>query len=352
MLIKTTILIRILLITSLIHMAACTSPAYWLQAARGHLQIMQQRESIDMLAKTATDETSKNLFKQLIEIREFATNELLLPDNQSYKTYVELERDYVTWVVFAARPFSLQPKLWCFWVAGCVPYRGYFEKSHAVNFSSKLKQQGYEVYVAPVPAYSTLGWFKDPVLSSMVSGNNVSMAEHIFHELAHQKLYIKNDTALNEAFATALAQLGTERWLRMSNQTELLSAYQHNNLYLRQFYQVISDLRTRLRTIYQSSQDHYNKQQQKQHALKHYHTEMTTLLQSAQLYDQYGSWFLEDVNNARLNAFATYQNLVPQFINLFHNCDKKLANFYRSVEGLRGLKMQQRRTQLENSLCR
>lgn len=313
---------------------------------------MQQRESIDVLAKTATDETSKKLFKQLIEMREFATNELLLPDNQSYMTYVELDRDYVTWVVFAARPFSLQPKLWCFWVAGCVPYRGYFEKSRALDYSLKLKRQGYEVYVASVTAYSTLGWFKDPVLSSMVSDNKVSTAEYIFHELAHQKLYIKNDTAFNEAFATAVAELGTVRWLQMSNQTELLPAYQQNNLYMRQFYQVIDDLRTRLKTIYQSSQNHYKKQQQKKLAVNHYQSEMTAKLKSAQLYDQYKPWFLEDVNNARLNAFATYQNLVPQFINLFHNCDEKFAGFYQAVEGLRSLKMQQRRTQLENSQCR
>ena len=187
-------------------------------------------------------------------IREYASNQLALPDNKSYTQYVELNRDNVTWVVFAAPELSLQAKTWCFLIVGCVPYRGYFQEEKADKFAQQLIDQGLDVYIAPVTAYSTLGWFSDPVLSTMLNKGLTTTAEYIFHELAHQEVYIKNDSDFNEAFATAVAQAGVQHWLRNENRTERLATYEASIIKKNILYAKIKEHRNTLENIY-SSQD-------------------------------------------------------------------------------------------------
>ena len=357
MLLNKTILTRILLITSLLLVSSCSSIGYLAHTSSGHLQLMAKRQAItDVIQDENTAQEKKQHLTAALRMREFASRELLLPENKSYTSFVELERDYVTWVVFASEEFSLQAKQWCFWVAGCVPYRGYFDKSKAEAFSVNLINQGYEVYIAPVPAYSTLGWFSDPLLSSMITRGQLVTAEYIFHELAHQKLYLKNDSQFNEAFATAVAQIGVEQWLayenkQSENRQAAIDQYQLSKQYKQKIYQIISKFREQLEEIYQSSEAVEQKRNKKAKAYDQYKQHMSEQLKSWQKYQAYRVWLLDGINNAKLNAYATYYELVPSFIALYKQCDNNWQRFYQVVKSLEGLEKMQRREFLSNGSC-
>ncbi len=352
MVVRKSIFTQILLGISLLQISACSSFGYLLHTSSGHLQMMSQRQSIQSLIESeATDADDKKALAEVLQIRKFASEKLLLPDNKSYTSYVNLERDYVTWIVFAAQPLSLDAKNWCFWIVGCVPYRGYFDYDKAVDFSIQLRQQGYETYLAPVPAYSTLGWFSDPVLSSMLNRGRVVTAEYIFHELAHQQLYIKNDASFNEAFATAVGQLGTSYWLADNGKQDTLQRYLKANQHKQEIYRIVSDLRMQLQKIYQSAIDDNSKQDLKQQALTGYQQLMAEQLEAWNRYDQYKDWLLNDINNAKLNAFSTYRDLVPLFVDLYERCNKKFDKFYHAVESMRAVEQQQRVKQLASMQC-
>jgi len=344
-------LTRFILLLCLLQVSACSSLSYLFHTSSGHLQVMSQRQSIEALIEDdATESDDKKALQDVLRIREFASHELSLPNNKSYTSYVALNRDYVTWAVFAAEPYSLQAKTWCFIVVGCVPYRGYFSHQKALDFSLQLQQQGYETYVGPVPAYSTLGWFSDPVLSSMLNHGQVATAEYIFHELAHQQLYIKNDPSFNEAFATAVGQLGVSRWLIAEGKQNTLENYIDLNDNKIEIYEIIGNLRKQLTDIYLSDDISF-KQTHKEKALKTYHRVMTEKLNSWGRYDQYKKWLLEDINNAKLNAFSTYRKLVPQFLALYERCGNSLNKFYSTIDNMKALDKQQRLEQLKNGQC-
>jgi len=190
-----------------------------MQAARGQLDVMSKREPIDKLIEAPdTPEELAARLRLVSEARQFAIDELLLPDNDSYRSYADLGRDYVVWNVFAAPEFSLDPKTWCFPIAGCVAYRGYFSEDAARRKADQLAEDGLDVAVGGVPAYSTLGRFDDPVLNTMMHWEDADLVATIFHELAHQVLYVKNDSAFNESFATTVEEIGIERWLTSRDQ--------------------------------------------------------------------------------------------------------------------------------------
>jgi predicted aminopeptidase len=203
----------------LICLTAATLPGcgvlYVAQAARGQWQVMHARQPIDKVI--ASDRTAPQLRDRLTEVRaarDFASRELALPDNGSYRSYADLERPYVVWNVVAAPEFSVNPRRWCFPIAGCVAYRGYFKEEKARQFADSLAKEGFDTYVGGVAAYSTLGKFKDPVLNTMLGYGDDELAAIIFHELSHQLIYVANDSEFNEAFATAVEQAGLERWLK------------------------------------------------------------------------------------------------------------------------------------------
>ena len=314
--------------------------------------MMGQRQAIDELIKSDnTDPNEKIALKEVLQIRKFASSDLLLPDNNSYTSYVELDRDYVTWAVFAAESLSLNAKTWCFLVVGCVPYRGYFSQDKAWQFTQQLQAKGYDTYIAPVPAYSTLGWFSDPLLSSMLGRGSIITAEYIFHELAHQKLYIKNDTAFNEAFATAVGQIGVEKWLVSKGMDKSLQNYLNANQNKHEIYQIIDTLKQQLQDIYQSSADNEQKLTLKDIALDEYRQTMTKQLQAWNKLQQYQSWLLDDMNNAKLNAFSTYRDLVPLFIDLYQRCNEDIAKFYQVVDRMRVLDKNLRIKHLQDAQC-
>src|SRR5688572_22417199 len=199
---------------------------YLVQAARGQMQLMNERRPIPQVV--ADPDTSETLRAKLMEVgaaRDFASEVLGLPENGSYRSYADLGRSYVVWNVVATPEFSVEPKRWCFPVAGCVAYRGYFSEAAAKKFAAKLRSQGYDVVVGGVPAYSTLGRFADPVLNTMLGYGDVDLAAIIFHELSHQVVYIPGDSAFNEAFAVAVEQAGLQRWLAFRGRSGELERY-------------------------------------------------------------------------------------------------------------------------------
>src|SRR5215472_6465627 len=193
---------------------AAMSGCYYVQAATGEYRLLHARVPIPALvADPKTPATLRARLEEVRASREFASRELGLPDNGSYRSYADIGRPFVVWNVVAAPEFSLQPKRWCFPVAGCVAYRGYFQERRARNLALELQARGFDVVVEGVPAYSTLGRFADPVISSMLRYDDDELAATIFHELAHQLIYVKNDSEFNEAFATTVEEVGLTRWL-------------------------------------------------------------------------------------------------------------------------------------------
>lgn len=334
-------------------LTACSTLGYLAHSSSGHLKLMSDRQSISSLIDDEqVDQAQKNKFKSILTMREFATSQLRLPDNKSYTSYVDLDRDYVTWVVFATPPLSLQAESWCFWVVGCVPYRGYFDQDKAQQFANQLKRQQLEVYVAPVPAYSTLGWFSDPVLSSMLERGELVTAEYIFHELAHQQLYIKNDTSFNEAFASAVGQLGVIAWLKAENKPAELKRYLQSAQEKQQLYIIVEDFRQQLAEIYNLLLTESEKLRLKKEAFVSYEKRVVNKLEQWGKLEIYRQWLLEDMNNAKLNAFSTYQALVPEFITLFETCNESFEQFYRVIESTQQLSNQQRVEFLQQAKCR
>ena len=218
------------------------------------MAVMAKRHSIARLATDPTTPEALRLRLATVEqIRRFSVLHLGLPDNGSYRSYADLERDFVVWNVFASPEFSLQPLRWCYALVGCLNYRGYFKRRDAVKFASKLRAQGHDVFVGGVAAYSTLGWFKDPVLNTMLRWDDARLAEVIFHELAHQKLYVRGDTPFNEAFATAVAKIGVERWLEKDMATTVRQRFKQDQRHERAFVDLVLATRSRLKDLYASA---------------------------------------------------------------------------------------------------
>src|ERR1700730_16357908 len=231
--------------------AACTllsgcGTRYLMQAASGQWQVLRQRVPIDtLLADPRTPPALRAHLEEVRGAREFASRELGLPDNGSYRSYADIGRPYVVWNVVAAPEFSVRPKRWCFPIAGCVAYRGYFREQRAREFAASLAVRGFDVSVDGVPAYSTLGKFADPVLSSMLRYGDDELAPTIFHELAHQLLYVRDDSEFNEAFATTVEGAGLERWLTHQRDSQRLQPLRARQAHAAEFVSLLAQSRPR-----------------------------------------------------------------------------------------------------------
>jgi len=293
-------------------MSGCAAPYYW-QAIGGQIELLRKREPIEeVIADPATDPKLKSTLARVETMRRFAVDELLLPDNDSYTTYVALDRPYVVWNVVAAEEFSVDPKRWCFPFAGCVAYRGYFDKAKAERFAMKLAEDGFDISSGGSTAYSTLGYFDDPVLSTMVAGGDQYVASLLFHELAHQRLYVKDDSEFSESFAMVVEELGTERWLSEHATPADLERYRTRRQRREQFGELIAVQQTRLRALYASGAPPEQLRDEKQRAFetlrREYETLKTTTWQGNADYD---AWFAQPLNNATLASVATYTRWVP-----------------------------------------
>jgi len=322
------------------------------QAVRGHMNLMSKRQPIEeVLLAPDTDEDLQRQLQLVVEARAFASSRLDLPDNDSYTTYVSLDRDYVVWNVFAAPEFSVQPRQWCFPVAGCVVYRGYFAEAGATAYADKLAAQGFDVYVGGVAAYSTLGRFDDPVLSTMMSWDDDQLVAILFHELAHQRLYIKDDSQFNEGFATAVEELGMARWFADRDDAAGLAGFELKRERSQAFNLLLATTRERLAEIYRSGEDKQVMAQRKTQEFEDLAQRYQALRRSWNGYAGYDRWFASPVNNARLIPVSTYGRLVPAFRALFRNSGEDFAAFYAACEELADLPPAQRQAALDALLA-
>jgi predicted aminopeptidase len=311
------------------------SGCYYLQAAQGQLSLAAKRQPIPKVIQTPeTPEKLRARLNYVLEVREFASAQLALPNNDSYRSYVDVGRPFVLWNVFATQEFSVEPKRWCFPIAGCVVYRGYFHESAAESYASRLRNKGYDAAIGGVPAYSTLGHFDDPVVSTMMPWGDAQLAATIFHELAHQVVYAKDDTAFNEAFASTVEEVGIQRWLAQAGRDGELAAWQTQERRAAQFHALLLATRERLQVLYATAlprDEMYYRKQQEFGRLKY---EYTLLKHEWHGYRGYDHWFDRPLNNADLVPTATYETCVPGFKRLLDSVQGDLPQFYSSVKEL------------------
>jgi predicted aminopeptidase len=289
----------------------CAIPYYW-QAVGGQIELLRKRTPIEKLVEDPKiDASLKDTLRRVIEMRRFAVEELALPDNDSYTTYVALDRSYVVWNVVAAREFSVEPERWCFPFAGCVAYRGYFDRADAERFAAKLAAEGLDTHSGGSSAYSTLGYFDDPLLSTMVGGGEQYIAGVLFHELAHQKLYIKDDSELSEAFASVVEEYGAERWLTSHAPPEDLARYRARRVRREEFGSLIAAQQERLRGIYAQAAPEEMLRAEKRQAFEQLQSDYRALKARWGGVGDYDGWFAQPQNNASLASVATYTRWVP-----------------------------------------
>jgi predicted aminopeptidase len=321
---------------------------YVMQAASGEWHVMQARQPIaQVIADPKTAPALRARLTLVSEAREFASRELALPDNQSYRTYADIGRDYVVWNVVATPEFSVVPRHWCFPVAGCVSYRGYFHESAARKFATEMAGQGYDVAIDPVPAYSTLGKFADPVLSSMLRYGDDELVATIFHELAHQLLYVKDDSAFNEAFATTVEDAGLERWLLQHGSTQRMQAFRDDAAREAQFLKLLANARAQLAALYASGATPAQMRARKQQVLAALGDEIHGFEKREHVtYPLYDEWIAAGLNNARLASVATYYDCVPGFKRLLAKEHGDLPAFYAAARALAKLPRKERHQML------
>ena len=329
-------------------LGGCASVGYYTQSVTGHLGLMARARPVETVI--AAPETAPRLAERLrtaLGIREFASDALGLPANASYHRYVDLERRYVVWNVVAAPELSLEPRRWCFPVAGCLSYRGYFAESDATEYAGALASEGWDVTVAGVRAYSTLGWFDDPLLSSMTALPEYALAGIVFHELAHQRLYVPGDTEFNESFAVVVERAGVRRWIDAAGRPGLGGRYRVAAERRAAFLDMVRDTRRSLEAVYASSGTDAEKRAAKARAFERLRSRYAALRATWTSGPTYDSWFDRGVNNAAVALFSTYDRWVPALEALLARSGGNLGAFYRTCDELAALPAEERRARLE-----
>ena len=343
------ILRPIVTVTMGLLLCACSTVDYYAHVAKGQSElVMNRRDVSEVLRDPSTDAQIRKRLELAQQARQFATARLDLPDNRSYTSYVKLNRSYVVWNVFATPRFSISPIQHCFPFAGCVAYRGYFSRDKAKAESQRLEAQGDDVYVGGVPAYSTLGWFDDPILSSMMRWDDDELAGTIFHELAHQLIYVKDDSSFNESFASFVQEEGLRQW----RQSRGLPAQNVREQTMDDgFTWLVMDLRDRLKTLYASGVDEQTMAAAKQQTIDDFR------VRYAQWRDldwpgdhRYDAWVNGPINNARLLPFGIYDRWTPVFLALFRHSEGQWPAFYASVREFARQPYQQRQRSLQQWL--
>jgi predicted aminopeptidase len=324
--------------------SGCTTLGYYGQAVGGQMSVLAARRPIaEVIADPAADPVVVARLGVVERARAFAATELALPDSGSYRSFVALDRPYPVWSLFAAPELSLTPRTWCYLFIGCLPYRGYFDEAAARRAAARLERDGWDTVVAPVPAYSTLGWFDDPVFSSMLAWDEATLVEMLFHELAHERLYTGDDTAFDEAYATAVARAGLQRFL---DDPGLQAREERRRRAERGFTSLLLAVRAELERVYGTEPDPERRRAAKRAGFEYLASEARAL--GARLGDPalFDGFFATPVNNARLALVATYDELVPQFERLLAAEEGNMARFHARVEALARLPQDERRAAL------
>ena len=324
---------KLLIVISVILLSACSNIGYYWHSTKGHLSIMNKRVDISTLLEDPDLDTrlrSRLLLVQ--EIRAFSIESLALPDNGSYTNYAQLNRPYVLKNLFAAPEFSTRLLSWCYPIAGCASYRGYYDEDLLSEFVATLKKDNSDIHIGDVPAYSTLGWFDDPVLSSFINWPEPRLAGLIFHELTHQRLYVDNDTLFNESLASAVQRIGTELWLRSRQKSDEIEQFRNSNLYRQAVVTLIEQTRAELDTLYETELSPQTKRQQKQNILGTAIEHHAALAQSFNRKGGYTAWFSSGLNNAKLASVSAYNAHVPAFISIMNAQQGSFKGFFEYVE--------------------
>ena len=337
-----------ILILGAFTVSACSSFGYYMDLMSGHSELLEQQKPIsEILANKETESKLRQLLETSQKIRDFASKELHLPENDSYRTYADIKRPYAVWNVVAAKEFSIEAKKWCFLFVGCLSYRGYFSKEDASTYANELKKEGYDTYVAGAKAYSTLGWFDDPLLNTMMYKSEAHRTGIIFHELAHQVVYIDDDSAFNEAFATTVEQEGIRRWMAKKGKNKQYDQYLINKKRDTQLNALLRETREKLKQLYKTKISEKEKRQEKKLIFSLMQKKYQLLKKSWGDYTVYDKWMSQELNNAHLLLIATYHNLVPAFKAMLKKENNNLKKFYIAVEQLGQLDKEKRNKQLK-----
>jgi predicted aminopeptidase len=332
----------LLLATCALALTGCSNIGYYLQSAGGHLRVMNAARPVrDVINDDASPERLRKQLELSQRIREFASRELQLPDNPSYRRYADLHRSAVIWNVVAAPPDSLKLKTWCFPITGCITYRGYFDEEEARAEAARLAAEGMESAAYPVPAYSTLGWMNwaggDPLLNTFIHYPEGELARLLFHELAHQLVYAKDDSMFNESFATAVERLGVRRWLETQASDKARADYAVYNGRRLQFRALTQSTRRELQALYETHPDPVGREKRKQEILAHFRAGYRQLRDGWNLDPnrlRLTDRWVAEANNATFGAQATYDELVPGFEALFASLGGDWTRFYDEVRRL------------------
>ena len=336
--------IVILLLLIALGLPGCALPGYYAQAARGQISLLLRSEPIHAVVSDPGVSASRR--RQLIlasRIRRFAVEQLALPNNGSYTRFVDVQRSYVLWNVFAAPEFSTKPLNWCYPIAGCVAYRGYFTEAGALNYATQLAEEGFDVYTGGVDAYSTLGWFDDPLFSTVMTRKNYQLAGLIFHELAHQIAYLPGDTTFNESFATTVEREGLRRWLERMEQEETIRVAEIERNRQQQFIDLVVNFRDQFDELYAEELNENKKRKRKRALQAKLLSEYESLKLSWGGYAGYDNWFSRSLNNAQLSTVSSYNDLVAFFNTLLGQSNGSMPEFYAEVRRIIALPDNKRR---------
>lgn len=314
--------------------SGCSSIAYYAQSVRGQLELMQKSRPMDKILEDpsiAADLRQK--LNTALAIRAFSVERLGLPDNKSYLSYADLGRDYVVWNIFATAEFSLAPIQSCFVWLGCLDYRGFFKKAAAEAHADQLKAAGMETYLGGVSAYSTLGWFDDPLLNTMLKWSEARLAAVIFHELTHQKFFIKDDTEFNESLADAIAIIGVRRWFAATGRPRELAAYEARLERETVFFELVLKYRARLEALYQKALPPEEKRARKKAVYNGMREEYADISRDWKR-DYYRGWFGPGLNNAALASVFSYRKYLSAFLDLYAARGRSIQRFHAAVARL------------------
>lgn len=331
---------RLIVLLLILALSGC-SLGYYLQSARGQASLMSKRRPIpQVLADPATPPALRERLLLVQRARAFAIDELRLPGKKGFRTYANLDRPYAVWNVVATPEFSLQPLEWCFPVAGCVSYRGYFSEDLATGFAEGLRKKGHDVAVRGVSAYSTLGYFDDPVLNTMMHWDDAQLVAIIFHELAHQLLYVKGDTPFNESFASVVEEEGMHRWSSYANAD--YTAYASRLKSEHCFSALVSVARAKLQALYARGGDQVVLREDKARVFAELVAAYQHAEHSGAMTGAYRGWFEQGLNNAHLASVGVYQQWVPALRSLLLRSEGDLGAFFAAAKRLGELPYEER----------
>lgn len=319
----------------LLSFSGCAQIGYYAQSIRGQLDIWAREKPIhEVIDDTESPQPLREKLALVLRTRAFASDALGLPRNQSYQRYADLERPFVVWNVFAAPEFSTRPVQWCFVMAGCVNYRGYFAKADADAFAAEAAANGHDVHVGGVAAYSTLGWFADPVLNTFVNYPPVELARIIFHELSHQVVYVKDDSVFNESFAVAVEREGVKRWIAQHGSAQDRQTFEQSQARRADFVALVQDYRAKLDALYRQSLAPEVMRAEKQRLFADMRGSYEALKTKWKGFAAYDRWFAQPPNNALLASVAIYTQRVPAFEALLREHNHDLPKFFEAVKAL------------------